>query len=110
MSTEYTFKSNDTKPVIEDQLPGDLTEAGGSVVFSMKPVGPEGPIVERENASIGQYRKADDVTDVSYELEESETSDSGEYLAEFEATYPDGEVQTFPKGKYYFITIREDIA
>lgn len=105
----YNFKTGDA-PTISDRLDGDLTLTGASVTFSMKPVVARGEItVSNQSADIGTYLPEEDVTEVSYQLSESDTEESGDYLAEFEATYDDGSVVTYPRGRYYFISIEEEI-
>lgn len=103
------FKTGDA-PKISDRLAGDLTLSGASVTFSMKPVVARGEItVDNKSADIGSYLPEEDVTEVSYQLSESNTSEEGDYLGEFEATYDDGSVVTYPRGRYYFISIEDDL-
>jgi len=107
--SEYTTRLNDTL-TIEDSLDGDLTEVGASVVFNLEPAeAAEQPSIERETAEVGTYHKAEDETEVSYAIDTTEL-EVGEYFGEFEATYADNTVRSFPEGKFYFVTIREDVA
>jgi len=108
--TEYVTKTNDSL-TIEQWLPGDLRE--GTVEFSMKPVVARGNVtVSEQDATVEEYdgeRGDAGESRVQYTIQPAALSEAGEYFGEFEATYPDGDVVTFPKGKYYFIKVRGDI-
>lgn len=110
-NADYYFRTNDS-PVIEETLDGNLAESGASVVFNMKPVVARGQsIVSDESVTVDaeDYDESEDVTHVSHQLDASYLSEADEYLAEFEATYADGEVRSFPEGRYYFIQVDEDL-
>lgn len=103
--TEYNFKTNDAG-IISDTIQGKVT----SVDFSMKPVVSRGVVtVDAQSATIGEYDGEEDETEVSYQLDSADTTDSGDYLAEFEATTEDGQTITYPRGRYYFISIEEEV-
>jgi hypothetical protein len=105
----YTFKTNDA-PQITDFLDGNLTLDGASVAFSMKPVVARGTkTVDSASATIHEFDGERDVTEVSYTLDSADTSESGDYVAEFEATYDDGRIETYPNGRYYFISIEDEV-
>lgn len=105
----YNFKTGDA-PEISDEIDGDLTLSGASVAFSMKPVVARGEVtVSNQSATVGEYDGERDVTEVSYQLSSTDTATSGDYLAEFEASYEDGRTITYPRGRYYFISIEEDV-
>lgn len=110
-TTQFNFKTNDNA-VIEDWLPGDLREQ--TVEFSMKEADGYGKqVIDSQAATIEEYdgeRSDDGMTRVSIELDSADTSNVGEYFGEFEATYEDGRVETFPKERYYFVTFTADIA
>jgi len=110
-NADYYFKTDD-EPTIERTLPGDLEESGASVVFNMKPVVARGvSTISGGSVTVesGAYDGDEDETDVSFDFSTGELSDSGEYLAEFEATYADGEVRSYPEGRYLFIKVNEDL-
>lgn len=111
MNSDYYVQVGD-KPKITEHIPGDLTKSGASVTFSMKPVVARGEVtVDDVSVSVSDedYYHYDDETEVSYTLSASDTSEEGDYLAEFEATYADGEKLSFPQGRYYYISVAEDI-
>lgn len=105
----YEIKTGD-EPTISDRLTGDLTQTGASVTFSMKPVVARGTTtVDAASANVGTCLPEEDVTEVSYQLSEADTDETGDYIAEFEAVYPDGSTITYPRGRYYFISIEEGV-
>lgn len=109
-NTDYSFRTGD-QPEISIELPGNLTKQGASVVFNMRSVVDRGATaISREDATVGEYDDDDDVTTVTYSFSQGELSDAGEYLAEFEASYADGTIESFPQGRYYFVRVTEEIA
>jgi len=105
----YSIRQGDA-PEISDFLDGNLAVDGASVTFSMKPVVARGATtVDSQPATIHEYDGERGVTEVSYTLEIADTAESGDYIAEFEATYDDGEVLSFPRGRYYFISIEDEV-
>lgn len=111
MTSDYYIRTGDA-PEISDELDGNLTESGASVTFSMKPVVARGEVtVDSANVDVpdGAYDGEKDITEVSYTLSASDTSEEGDYLAEFEANYADGRTRSYPKGRYYFISVEEDL-
>lgn len=111
MSSDYYIQVGD-KPEITEHIDGDLTKDGASVAFSMKPVVARGAVtVDKATVSVSDedYDASEDETEVSYTLDSADTAESGDYLAEFEASYADGRQLSFPQGRYYYISISEDI-
>lgn len=111
MNSDYYIQVGD-KPEISDKIDGDLTESGANVTFSMKPVVARGTItVDKASVSVADedYDPSEDETEVSYTLDSADTAESGDYLAEFEATYADGRQLSFPRGRYYYISVSEDV-
>ena len=106
----FWIKQNDTRPTLRcslldaDELPVDLTAA--TIEFHMR-VYPAGSTkissgyVAILDASIG---------DVEYRWSASNTDTAETYEAEFEVTFSDGTIQTFPNDKHAFVYITDDIA
>ena len=87
--------------------PADLS--GADVRFVMRTLRGETLVAEgeAENLQVG------DGTDgtlgfVGYDWAAGETDEPGGYRAEWEVTYSDGSVQTFPSGTYNYIGILAD--
>lgn len=105
---DFWIKKNDTVPVLEailkdsDGVVVDVT--GASIRFHM--------------ATIGGTLKVDDtgsVVDgsaghVRYEWIAADTDTAGTYLAEWEVTYPNSTIETFPSDGYFEIEILSDLA
>ena len=93
----FTIKQNDTAPSLKATLKDgsgtviDLTNA--TVRFHMKAVG----------ATTTKTDRASSVIDA--------TNDTvGTYTAEFEVTYSDGTIETFPNDSYLTVIIRAEIS
>lgn len=105
----FTIKQNDTSPGIRttlydgDGLIQDITGNLG-VTFHMKNAA--GTVVIDEAATV--VDAAGGV--VSYTFDATETATAGAFEAEFEVTYADGSIETFPNGSNIAITIVDDIA
>ena len=114
---DVTLKQGDTQPpVIQTLYMGDGTVADltdADILFKMRRliglVAGEGDILiieEGEAASLGDPE--DGV--VKYEWAQGDTDIAGGYEAEWEVTFEDGEVLTFPNGGYLTIAITPQIA
>ena len=108
---EETFyiKANDTASFLtrdlKDAFGAPVNVTGASVVFSMR-VKPAGTIkVDGEDAVIvtaGTGR-------VRYEWLAANTDTADEYESEFQVTYANGKIQTFPNDGYIPVVITDDI-
>ena len=109
MATFY-IKEGDTSPAIEFALtPTDILLTGASVVFSMWDR--RGTIkVNRQAATITDDGSATDTPTVQYDWASADTDTAGTYYAEFEITYADTTVETFPNNGFITIQITKDIA
>ncbi len=108
MATIFTIKRGDTLPFIEATLrsesgaPVNLTAA--SVLFKMKKPGSNAVLISR----------ACTITDaangvVRFIWQAGDTDTIGNYSAEFEATFFDGSVETFPNDGYVTVRVVGDI-
>jgi hypothetical protein len=107
MADAFYLKRNDTKEPIEATLsdqagPVDLT--GATVKFHMRSmsgtvkVGAPATVVDAPNGVVRYAWAAADV------------DEAGKFLAEWEVTFADEKVQTFPNDGYTAVVITEDIA
>lgn len=104
----FYIKQNDTVPSIRATLqngsgnPVDLIDA--TVRFHMRAIGASAVkvdgVVNIINESLGL---------VQYNWIGADTDSIGSYQAEFEVTYPDGTIETFPNNAYVRIEIIDDI-
>lgn len=105
----FIIKQGDTSPSLVATLlsssrePAALT--GATVQFHMRgsrasatPITGEATIVD---PTAGQVR---------YDWATGDTATAGDYIAEFEVTYLDGAIETFPNDGYMDVTIQEAIA
>ena len=94
MSLQFYIKQNDSSPVIRAKLKGaggaSLNLSTATVSFRMQRSA--GDTVIQGAAQIFDAAEGT----VEYEWLSGDTSVAGFYLAEFEVTYSDGKVETFP--------------
>ena len=109
-AADFVTKKGDTEPPIEatledaDGQPKDLTNANG-VDFHMKD--------PREDAAkVDAAGSIDDAANgkVSYQWTADDVDTEGDFEAEFEVTWSDGDTETFPKDGYLDLKILDTLA
>jgi hypothetical protein len=104
----FYVKQNDTSPAmlakLQDGEENTINLAGTSVRFHMRKNGAKENVVDAPAVVIS----APDGL-VRYNWVGSDTAEVGSYLAEFEVTYTDSTVETFPNDKYIRVEIIDDI-
>ena len=91
----FYIKRGDTSPSLLYRVSANL--AGATAVFNLRGV------LSRQPATI-----QDDT--LRYDWDATDTSAPGIYEAEFEVTYADGSVETFPNNSFITVKITGDIA
>lgn len=108
MST-FNIKQGDTFPSLRANLKDGSNEAidltGATVRFHMRPVGTAVAAIDAAATVISAGTGV-----VDYTWQAGDTATVGEYQAEFEVTYPGGEVETFPNGGFLSVKVTDDIA
>lgn len=95
----FTLKRGDTAPALRYALLPEIVDlTGASVVFIMDGLG-------RAPASV--VSAAPPV--VQYDWQPGDTDRAGVRRAEFEVTYPDGGIETWPNAGYLLVNIVEDL-
>ncbi len=105
----FAIKQNDTSPIIAATLKdadGTAIDLSGATVrFHMRKIGKSAVSVDAAasvtNASQGKIQYAWSATD---------TATIGTYQGEFEVTYTDNKVETFPNSGYIAIEVTDDLA
>lgn len=109
MASNFYIKRNDLSPIIRASLKdanGNYANLGGaSVLFKMQRLTGSGDAI----SSAGSISDASTGT-VEYSWQSGDTAISGGYRAEFEVTYSDGKVETFPNSHFIRVEITEDIS
>lgn len=105
---DWTMKSGDRLPSIRATLssngaPVDLTLASG-VSFIMRMIGASLPTVNTPAVVVDPASGL-----VRYDWAINDTSVPGQYQAEWEVTWPDGKLQTFPTLTYHSVDILDDL-
>lgn len=107
---DYVTKVGDKEPAIEAVLedangdPKDLSNASG-VSFHMK----------EPRSGTAKIDKAATITDapngvVQYSWDAEDVDEAGEFEAEFEVTWSDGDTETFPKDGFLDLNFLEPLA
>lgn len=105
----FYIKQNDTVPSIRAELQNgsgdaiDLIDA--TVRFHMRAIGSS---QSKVNAAASVINAAGGV--VQYNWIAADTNTIGAYQAEFQVTYSNGTIETFPNDGYILIEITDDIA
>jgi hypothetical protein len=105
MQSSFDITQNDTSPSIGWALPSGVNVVAATVVFSMRPRRSETPVINRAAARIVTTTPPV----VAYDWQDGDTAETGFFLAEFELTYADGAVETFPRGSGIPVTITQEI-
>lgn len=108
MAQEFFIKRNDLSPTIRVSLK-DANGAyvnlnNASVLFKMQPM--LGGAIVSSSAEIFDTSTAT----VEYDWQVGDTDTSGSYRAEFEVTYSDGKVESFPNSGFIRVEITDDIS
>lgn len=110
MSDEiFYIKTGDTAPALEYELhPRTVDLTGASVVFNLKDR--EGNVVVSRGT--GQVLTATTRPKVGYPWQAGDTAGAGagRFYGEFEVTFADGSVGTFPGDDFIDVRITDDIA
>tara|TARA_R110001606_G_scaffold10855_1_gene46910 strand:- start:468 stop:794 length:327 start_codon:yes stop_codon:yes gene_type:complete len=108
MSLDFYIKQNDSSPTIRASLKG----AGGtSINLSTATVSFRMQKSSGDNVVQGSAQIFDATEGiVQYSWVAGNTSVSGIYLAEFEVTYADGRVESFPNVGYIQVNIKPELS
>ena len=108
-SKSFKIKQNDTKPSLRvqlldsDGLPASVK--GASVVFSMRVQPAVATMVDRASVTVNDASAGD----IQYDWTAANTNTADVYEGEFQVTYADSSIQTFPNDSYLLIDIKDDV-
>ncbi len=104
----FYVKQNDTSPAmlatLQDAEGNAVNLTGATVRFHMRSVGGGNPVVD---AAATVVTAASGI--VRYNWVAADTDTVGTYQAEFEVTYADASIETFPNDGYIVVQIIDDI-
>jgi len=107
MSDVFLIKKGDTSPgVLYAITPTDIILTGATVVFSMRKTLANTNKVDRASATVVT---ATGTPTLGYDWQAGDTDTAGVFNAEFEVTYSDGTIETFPNDGYIVVRIDEDL-
>lgn len=105
----FYIKQNDTSPALlatlQDADGNAVNVTGGSIRFHMRQIGSTAVVVD---AAAVIVTGIDGI--VRYDWQAADTATIGSYQAEFEVTYNDASIETFPNDGYIRVQIIDDVA
>ena len=105
----FYIKQNDTTPSLRADLKNGSGDAidliNATVRFHMRPIGSITVTIDTAAVVISESGGT-----VQYNWVSGDTSVMGSYQVEFEVTYQDGTIETFPNNRYIEVEITEVIA
>ena len=105
----FYIKQNDNRPNLDVSLRDDRDRSvditGATVVFHMRNAADNTVVVSSGSVSIISASRGD----VRYDWVVANTATSGNFQAEFQVTFAEGAVQTFPNDGYVKIVITDDV-
>lgn len=109
--TDFTMKQNDTSPAISYILKdadSNVVDLTGALAIRFHMVSQDKQTVKVDAA--GSVVGAATSGEVKYQWLPADTDTAATWLAEFEITYADGNIETFPNGDNLKIKIVDDLA
>jgi len=111
---DFHIKQNDTSPAIETQLEDESNNAKditgfNEIEFHMKLPASSSAKVDA-NTSTGVSATDAANGKVKYEWSSGDTDTAGRYHAEWQVTYSDGTIETFPNSDYIEVRILEELS
>jgi len=105
----FYIKQNDTSPsmvaTLQDADGDVIVLTGASVRFHMRTIGSTNATVDAAAVIVDETNGI-----VRYDWDAADTDTVGSYQAEFEVTYADASIETFPNDGYIRVEIKADIA
>ena len=105
----FYIKRNDTSPsmlaTLQDASGNEIDLTAASIRLHLKPIGSSAVTVDAPATIVTALDGL-----VRYDWQAADTAESGSYQAEFEVTYADTTVETFPNDGYIRVEIISDIA
>lgn len=104
----FYIKQNDTSPAmlatLQDADGDAINLIGASVRFHMRAIGSNQAVVDAAATVVTPISGT-----VRYDWSAADTINIGSYQAEFEVTYADASIETFPNDGYIRVEIIDDI-
>tara|TARA_R110000796_G_scaffold178802_1_gene295438 strand:+ start:817 stop:1140 length:324 start_codon:yes stop_codon:yes gene_type:complete len=105
----FYIKQNDTSPAmlatLEDADGTAVNVTGAVIRFHMRKIGSTAVVVDEAAVIVTPLEGI-----VRYDWMAADTAEIGSYQAEFEVTYADASIETFPNDGYIRVKIIDDVA
>jgi hypothetical protein len=105
MTDTFFIKRGDTAPAIRFALEPVATVLTGATVRFLMRVRGGAQVAE----GLAQIVTATGTPTVQYNWTAADTVEAGQFEAEFEVTYPDGAIETFPNAGFIPVRVGEDV-
>src|SRR5690242_14265458 len=109
MAVDFRIKRNDTRPAIQATISAAATDVISSVSFNMA----DSAGTLKVNAGAGtivQQASSTQQAIVKYQWQAGDTDTAGQYNGEFQVTFNDSRVETYPNDRYITIEVFADLA
>jgi hypothetical protein len=105
----FYIKRNDTSPsmlaTLQDADGNAVNVTGATIRFHLRAIGSDAVTVDSAAVIVTPFEGI-----VRYDWDAADTDVAGSYQAEFEVTYADASIETFPNDGYIRVNITGDIA
>ena len=109
MAIDFKIKRNDTRPAIEATISASASDTITTVEFHM--ASSDGTLkVAAGSGTIVQQASSTQAAKVKYQWQTGDTDTDGKYNAEFEVTFSDGRVETYPNEGFLKVQVGPDLA
>lgn len=108
MAVDFQIKKGDTRPAIQATISAAATDVLTTVLFYMS----DKTGAHKVNAGAGtivQQPSASQQAQVKYQWQAGDTDTAAVYNGEFEVTFNDGRIETYPNKKYLTIEVLESL-
>lgn len=108
-SIDFKIKRNDTRPAIQATISASATDVLTTVVFHM--ADKTGTLKVAAGAgTIVQQPSTTQAAQVKYQWQSGDTDTNGVYDGEFQVTFNDGRIETYPNEGFLKIQVGPDLA
>lgn len=108
-AAEFVIKQGDTAP----RLVGELIDGDGNAVNvhgAAVALHLHGLTVENDTSKTAVVLAGDPSSTVYYDWAAGDTDDAGYYAGEWQVTYSNGQIETFPNGGVFLLQVEEQLA
>ena len=102
MSVEFSIKQGDTRPIIQGTVLAPVSLTGATVRFLMR-------LRSDASSKVAAAGVVTSVLTMEYSWVAADTDTPGIYEAEFEVTFSNGKIETYPNFEYIIVTVLAEV-